>query len=517
MEQDTNYQVFKIVFDISIFLMFFTGLALFIQDFHLKLPPGPLGLPLVGYLPWLDSEAPYKTLNALVDKYGRIYSLKLGSVRTVVISDPEMIRKLLAMEETTGRAPLYLTHGIMKGYGLICSEGDLWKEHRRFVVGFMRNNGMKTGSSSARDHLQTRIDEMASKLVRKLNLCQNDGVDVKSFLLHIIGNTVNGLIFGIHYEEEDPTWVWLRSLLEEGVKLIGIAGPINFLPWLRFLPSYQKTIRFVVENQKKTHEEYKKIWTEKENKLKEFRGKESVEEPDLLLQYIKEKEAKIAEHEEDLFSETQITHVLADMFGAGTETTLSTLQWHLIDLALNPIIQDEVYNEIQLSSKSNGFVKIEDFPHIPLCQAALMETQRLRSVIPLGIPHGVMKDISVSGYHIPKGSMILPFLWRMHHDEKLWSDPMQYNPSRFIDKDGKLKKISAFMPFQTGRRVCIGEDFAKILSITFITKILLNFKISLPEGIQRSDVEDDPVCGISLAPKPFKLIFKLRSNKLTGN
>lgn len=38
----------------------------------------------------------------------------------------------------------------------------------------------------------------------------------------------------------------------------------------------------------------------------------------------------------------------------------------------------------------------------------------------------------------------------MHHDEKLWSDPMQYNPNRFIDKDGKLKKISAFMPFQTG-------------------------------------------------------------------
>lgn len=43
----------------------------------------------------------------------------------------------------------------------------------------------------------------------------------------------------------------------------------------------------MVENQKKTHEEYKKIWTEKENKLKEFRGKESVEEPDLLLEYIK--------------------------------------------------------------------------------------------------------------------------------------------------------------------------------------------------------------------------------------
>lgn len=73
----------------------------------------------LGFLPWLDPKAPYETLSRLVDRYGRIYTLKLGSVRVVVLSDPLLIRKVLSMEETTGRAPLYLTHGIMQGYGKI--------------------------------------------------------------------------------------------------------------------------------------------------------------------------------------------------------------------------------------------------------------------------------------------------------------------------------------------------------------------------------------------------------------
>lgn len=81
------------------------------------LPPGPSGLPIVGYLPWLNPKAPYLTLTDLSKKYGDIYGLQLGNVYSVILTDPKLIKNLFSKEITTGRAPLYLTHGIMKGYG----------------------------------------------------------------------------------------------------------------------------------------------------------------------------------------------------------------------------------------------------------------------------------------------------------------------------------------------------------------------------------------------------------------
>jgi len=102
------------------FIVFITIVVLLIAYAYWKsknLPPGPWGLPILGFLPWINAKAPHQTFTELSKKYGPIYSLSLGSVLTVVISDVKVIRNLFAKDATTGRAPLYLTHGIMHGYG----------------------------------------------------------------------------------------------------------------------------------------------------------------------------------------------------------------------------------------------------------------------------------------------------------------------------------------------------------------------------------------------------------------
>lgn len=81
------------------------------------LPPGPRGLPVLGYLPWLDRVRPHETLTALSRRYGPIFTVPMGGVRAVVLAEEALVRTALARDACSGRAPLYLTHGLMQGHG----------------------------------------------------------------------------------------------------------------------------------------------------------------------------------------------------------------------------------------------------------------------------------------------------------------------------------------------------------------------------------------------------------------
>lgn len=84
-----------------------------------NLPPGPLNIPFIGalYLFHDKTRRPYEVLTELSEKYGKIFGLQMGSIYTVVLADPALIRDALKRDDYAGRAPLYLTHGIMGGKG----------------------------------------------------------------------------------------------------------------------------------------------------------------------------------------------------------------------------------------------------------------------------------------------------------------------------------------------------------------------------------------------------------------
>lgn len=81
------------------------------------MPAGPWGLPVVGFLPWLDPRRPHLTFYELTQDYGPIYSLRMGEVIVVVLSQPALVREALSKDVLTGRAPLWLTHGLMNNNG----------------------------------------------------------------------------------------------------------------------------------------------------------------------------------------------------------------------------------------------------------------------------------------------------------------------------------------------------------------------------------------------------------------
>jgi len=97
-----------------------------------------------------------------------------------------------------------------------------------------------------------------------------------------------------------------------------------------------------------------------------------------------------------------------------------------------------------------GIIDLEHIESIPFLKACVFETMRLRPVAPSGIPRSVNSEITILGYRIPKGTMVLPLQWAMHHDEKYWTDPQTFQPKRFLDDEGNVISNKAFMPFQAG-------------------------------------------------------------------
>lgn len=97
--------------DVRSTLLFFVGilsLTLFVQWLYntykqiKKLPPGPWGLPVLGYLAFIGNEK-HTSFMELSKIYGSIFSARLGRQLTVVLSDYKMIRDLFKKEEFTGR------------------------------------------------------------------------------------------------------------------------------------------------------------------------------------------------------------------------------------------------------------------------------------------------------------------------------------------------------------------------------------------------------------------------------
>ena len=206
---------------------------------HSTLPPGPPGLPVLGYLPWLDPVQPYKTLTGLVGKYGKVFSLQMGGVPCVVVADNAVMKDLFSREEVAGRAPLYLTHGIMKGKGLVCSEGEHWKEQRRWAGLTMRKLGL--AGSGVEKALRNTMHELMDLFE------ENDGgfSNPRTIINHVVGNLLNEVIFGTRYSRDSEIWRWLQWVQAEGVKLLSVCGVVNFLPLLRFWPSIAQNIKFV--------------------------------------------------------------------------------------------------------------------------------------------------------------------------------------------------------------------------------------------------------------------------------
>merc|ERR1712012_772996 len=92
-----------------------------------------------------------------------------------------------------------------------------------------------------------------AEILAELKKMDGEPIRLGPILGHVVGNMMNQLIFGKRYNRSDPLWQRLQLLRDEGIKMIGVCGIVNFLPIVRHWPSVAKKISWIKDGQWDTH------------------------------------------------------------------------------------------------------------------------------------------------------------------------------------------------------------------------------------------------------------------------
>eukprot|EP01080_Neovahlkampfia_damariscottae_P004388 gene4388-7763_t len=155
-------------------------------------------------------------------------------------------------------------------------------------------------------------------------------------------------------------------------------------------------------------------------------------------------------------SDIELRDTVAVLFVAGHETTTAALSFGALLLAKHQNIQQKARNEIRniLGDKPLSYELIKKLKYIP---SIVKETLRMYpSAINLP-PKQAQKDVEIHGYKIPKGTNIWIAVYGMHHSSKVYDDPEEFKPERWLE-DKKIP-INSWIPFGFGPRQCLGNTF----------------------------------------------------------
>ncbi|MGN6686963.1 MAG: cytochrome P450 [Actinomycetales bacterium] len=178
---------------------------------------------------------------------------------------------------------------------------------------------------------------------------------------------------------------------------------------------------------------------------------------------------------------TAVRDEIVTMIVAGHETVASALTWTWQLLAEHPGVQEDVAHEAR-SVLGDRAAVLEDFSQLPLTRQVLEEALRLYPPAWV-ISRRALDADTLGGYDVPAGSMVILSPYLVHHDTGTWEDAEAFVPQRFSDaRSGQPVDAprAAYLPFGAGPRLCIGRDFALVEATLILASLARSWRVSLP-------------------------------------
>ncbi|VDO20647.1 unnamed protein product [Haemonchus placei] len=398
----------------------------------------PTPLPLLGNLHTILAHEPgYDAFEMWRKQYGPVYTYWIGILPFVVVADYKTMRETF-VKDGDAYAGKFTIDEVTKDYrggryGVLDSTGDMWREHRRFALHVLKDLGLSTNV------MEQRVCGFAAVFCVSLSIA-----------------CLSRLLFRKVTDLEEP-------ILQDCGSVHGIFfrnPPLLLISFRLFF--YRDAFFSFFDRQIDAHQ------------------KQNDQEGDIATDYVaaflKEQKRREAEGDYELFRHIQLQNVCLDLWIAGMETTSNTLSWGVVYILNHLDVQMKMHEEMDREIGSSRAITMTDKNYLHFTCAVVNEIQRLGNIVPLNLLHETLRPVRIGGFDLPSKTGIVAQISTVLYDEEVFPDARTFNPSRFIDESGKLKKVDEFIPFSIGKRQCLGEGLAKMELFLFIANLFNRFE-----------------------------------------
>ncbi len=426
----------------------------------LRRPPTPPLLPLLWNLARHHNNAsPF--LRRLVQEYGDIFWMRLPKKDLYFVSNPAYIKHFLVDQGVMNYPKQPIPRGIIAGQALATSSGEFWRRHRRMLQPL-----------SQKERLLSHVPRMVGVMQRVLDrrwesyLRSGEPVDIAREMSWVAISVMGQLVCSEDPPDAvcDAAWYFMKAANRPRSPLYAL--PIPIPRWVRrwdlmrqdpqVLPSAHRLNEFARETVR--------------------RRMEQPEQPDDMLGML----INARDEKGERMTELEVRDEFIDLFYGGHVSTGLGLSWMWHCLDLYPEIAGRVASTVE-QSLAGRVPTAADLPALQYLNQVFSETLRVHPPAP-GVTRIAIKDDTMGGYDIPKGTEIGMNCFVMHRLPAYWKNPDAFDPEHFSEEAVKARPRFVYLPFGGGQRVCIGAMLATLIATLLPALVLQRYRLELVPG-----------------------------------